>query len=69
MGIKSTRTLTRAEAEELYRDVKDQIRALKGKGPKFRMTDSQLGDELDRITDELADLQDRTNFDNYLVVS
>ena len=68
MSIKSTEHLTRSQAETLYHNVKAEIKALKGGIKKVSfMSDSDLGDKLDDLTDELCDLQGVPNFANYIV--
>ena len=64
MGIRSTRTLTRKEAEWLYEDFKlEAIRKELEKEVKIELSlldNEALGDALDEITTDI--------FSNYLVV-
>ena len=64
MGIKSTRTLTRKEAERLYENYKlEAIRKEIEKEIKYELLlldNEALGDALDEITTDI--------FSNYLVV-
>lgn len=66
MSIKSTSTISRASALELYYQLEAQIKKLRG-GKASYLSNKELGDELDILADELADLEDTTNFRNYLV--
>lgn len=60
MGIKSTRTLTRAQALEL----REEFRAkLAMRSP----TNHELGNELDKLHEQVCERDGTTCFDNYLV--
>lgn len=61
MGIKSTITLTRSAALELYH----RLRAKLGIEPE--LTDSQLGDALDELRELECQREGVPCFDNYLV--
>lgn len=59
MGVKSTRTLTRAQAEEMYVDLKIRIRKY-----SFELSDVELEDELERMNDAVNGGE---GFENYII--
>ncbi len=63
MGIKSTTTLKRSDALELYRELHSK---LYGHDPA--LTNHELGNALDRMADEWAERNNTVCFDNYSVV-
>lgn len=64
MGIKSTTTLTRSEALEMYAELHDKLAGARGDG----FTNHELGNILEEMKDMLAERKNSTNFDNFLVV-
>jgi hypothetical protein len=62
MGIKSTTTLKRAEALEMYNTLLEELYGIKGP------TNEELGDLLDRLHDLKCEREGRVSFDNFLVV-
>lgn len=66
MGVKSTTTLTRQAAEDKYVEMKtDRARA-----KAYRLSNSQLEAELERLNDKAVDELTGTpggGFDNYLI--
>lgn len=72
MGIKSTRTLERSDAIQLYvhmkMDIASERQRAKSMTKALSLSDSQLADALDRVAEEIADLRDMTCFDNFLVI-
>lgn len=71
MGIKSTRILTRKEAEEQYMDNKAKIVLLK-KRAKWQsqmatMSDNELAGILDQMAEEQATLENTTCFTNFTI--
>jgi len=62
MGVKSTTTLTRAEALALRESFKERLFGL-----SQVLTDKELGDELDDLAEQICEREGRTCFDNYLV--
>ena len=64
MSIKSTKYLTRAAAESLYRDYMERLRP----PPELPdMTDEELGDYLDELAERVASREGTVCFDNYLI--
>jgi hypothetical protein len=64
MSIKSTRTLKRSEALEMYYDLRQKLY-----GEEVRLTNYELGNKLDVMADEWAERNGTTCFDNYNVVN
>lgn len=62
MGIKSTTTLSRPAALELYHQL-----CAKLYGSSHAMTDEQLGNALDRLREMECAAEGRTCFENFLV--
>lgn len=62
MGIKSTRTLKRSEALEMYMDLLEQVYGIRGP------SNEELGDLLDRLTDLECERRGTVSFDNFRVV-
>ena len=62
MGVKSTTHLTRAEALVLRESFKQKLF-----GFSQVPTDTELGDELDSLAQQVCEREGRTCFDNYLV--
>lgn len=62
MSSKSTITLTRAEALELYHELRAKLY-----GGEFTLTDEELGNALDALREEECHRAGRPCFDNYLV--
>lgn len=65
MGIKSTRTLKRSEALEMYRELHSKLYGATGEG----FSNHELGNLLEDMQDLLAERENWTNFDNYNVVA
>jgi len=63
MGIKSTRTLKRSEALEMYMELRQKLY-----GERVRLTNYELENALDQMADEWADRNGETCFDNFHVV-
>lgn len=63
MGIKTTIRLTRAEALELYDELRHKLHG------QVQLTDEELGDALDDLREEECRRHRETCFENYLVVS
>jgi hypothetical protein len=64
MGIKSTTTLKRSDALEMYRELHSKLHGSRGDG----FTNRELGDLLEDMKDMLAERENSTNFDNFTVV-
>lgn len=64
MGIKSTRTLKRSKALEMYQELHARLYGARGDG----FSNHELGNILEDMQDVLAELDGTTNFDNYRVV-
>ncbi len=62
MSIKSTTTLTRAEALALRESFKEKLFGL-----SQVLTDRELGNELDSLAEQICEREGSTCFDNYLV--
>lgn len=62
MGIKSTTTLTRAQALDLYESLRAKLY-----GSNAVLTDRELGDALDELREEECRREGTTCFDNYRV--
>ncbi len=62
MGIKSTTTLKRSEALEMYNDLLEELYGIKGP------TNEELGNLLDRLHDLRCERDGRVSFDNFSVV-
>lgn len=62
MGIKSTRTLKRSEALEMYTELLEELYGIKGP------SNEELGDILDRLYDMKCEREGRPSFDNFTVV-
>ena len=62
MGIKSTTTLKRSEALEMYNTLLEELYGIKGP------TNQELGDLLDRLHDLKCERDDRVSFDNFVVL-
>ena len=63
MGIKSTTTLHRWQALEMYHDLRQKLY-----GEQPNLSNHELGDSLDKMSDEWADRNNTTCFDNFFVV-
>lgn len=63
MSIKSTRTMKRSEALEMYMDLRQKLY-----GEEVRLTNYELGNKLDAMADEWAERNGTTCFDNFNVV-
>lgn len=63
MGIKSTTTLTRRAALELYHDL-----CAKLYGSAMAFTNDKLADALDRLRETECALEGRTCFENFVVI-
>lgn len=63
MGIKSTTTLSRKDAEELYASLREKLYGI----PRRRLTNEELGDALDNLREEECKREGMVCFDNYLV--
>lgn len=62
MGIKSTTTLSRSAALELYHQL-----CAKLYGSSYAMTNEQLGSALDQLRETECQIEGRTCFENFLV--
>ena len=62
MGIKSTTTLKRGNALEMYASLLDELYGVKGP------TNEELGDLLDRLHDLRAERVGTVSFDNFVVI-
>lgn len=62
MGIKSTKTLKRSDAIEMYLGLLDELYGVKGP------TNQELGDLLDRLHDLKCERDGTVSFDNFTVV-
>lgn len=67
MGWKSTKDLTREDAEHLYFKLKSEKRALK-KGYRVAVSDGELENRLDRLADEIDSLGGGHSGHNYRIV-
>lgn len=64
MGIKSTVTLKRSDALEMYRELHSKLYGARGDG----FSNYELANMLENMKDQLADRDNTTNFDNFRVV-
>ncbi len=62
MGIKSTTTLKRSDALEMYLELLHELYGIKGP------SNEELGDLLDRLQDLKCEREGGVSFDNYRVV-
>lgn len=62
MGIKSTTTLKRSDALEMYSALLEELYGIKGP------TNQELGDLLDRLHDLRCERDGRPSFDNFAVL-
>lgn len=62
MSIKSTTRLTRAEAMTLYAELRNKLYG------ERQLTDYELGEELDRLSEKWAERNGTVCFDNYVIV-
>lgn len=67
VGVKSTRTLTRAEAVQRYISLKTDLKRLKWQGQAQSLSDRDLGKKLDSLAEEVAQANNETCFENFLV--
>lgn len=68
MSIKTTQALTRGAAERFYVELRlEEIKEYYAR-VAANMSDEHLGDRLDQLTDDQADRNGVTNFNNYLIV-
>ena len=65
MRIKSTMTLKRSEALEMYRELHSKLYGARGDG----FTNCELANTLEDMKDMLAERENMTNFDNFIVVN
>jgi hypothetical protein len=64
MGIKSTVTMKRSDALEMYRELHAKLYGPNG----AHLTNYELSNVLEDMKDTLADRENSTNFDNFRVV-
>ena len=63
MGIKSTTTLTRPAALELYHELRAKLY-----GPGYVLTNKRLADALERLREAECEREGRTCFENFYIV-
>jgi len=64
MGIKSTTELKRSDALEMYRELHSKLYGANG----AHLTNHELGNLLEEMKDLLAERENSTNFDNFIVI-
>ena len=62
MGVKSTTTLSRSRALALFDELRAELY-----GAEFSLSNTDLGDALDRLHEEICHKKGLRCFDNYLV--